>query len=138
MSKTKLHKTLQAVWYAAGPAQYLMYGIWCIVISGMFHLEGGYQLLSTAWKFLGFAIFISTIWGSLRQKMILILISTLLAIAVGAVYTTHAVMFTNGDVIRAATQSHYMSIFVMVVWGYYLANLCSRQKMEFIRAGIDE
>ncbi len=136
--KTKLHQTLEAVWYAAGPAQYLMYGVWCIVISGMFHLEGSYQLLATAWKFLGFGIFVVTIWGSLRQKMLLILLSTLLAIVVGAIYTSHAVMFRDGDIIRAATQSHYMSIFVMVVWGYYLANLCSRQRLEFERANINE
>ena len=135
---TKLSKTLEAVWYAAGPAQYLMYGVWAIVISGMFHLEGWYQLLSTAWKFLGFAIILVTIWGSLTQKMWAILLSTILALVIGALYTSHAMMFGDADVIRAATQSHYMAIFVMVGWGYYLANLCARQRLEFKKAGIDE
>jgi len=135
---TKLSKTLEAVWYAAGPAQYLMYGVWAIVISGMFHLDGHLQLLSTAWKFLGFSIFVVTIWGTLRQKMLLILTSTILALAIGALYTSHAVMFGDADHIRAATQSHYMAVFVMVVWGYYLANLCARQSLEFKKAGINE
>lgn len=135
---TKLSKTLEAVWYAAGPAQYLMYGVWAIVISGMFHLEGHLQLLSTAWKFLGFGIFVATIWGTLRQKMLLILASTILALVIGALYTSHAMMFGDADLIRATTQSHYMAVFVMVAWGYYLANLCARQRLEFKKAGIDE
>lgn len=135
---TKLSKTLEAVWYAAGPAQYLMYGVWCIVISGMFHLEGSLQLLPTAWKFLGFIIVLVTIWGTLAQKMWTILISTILALVIGALYTSHAMMFNDGDTIRAAMQSHYMAIFVMVFWGYYLANLCARQRLEFKRAGLDE
>jgi len=136
--KTKLRKTLEAVWYAAGPAQYLMYGVWAIAISGMFHLDGNLQLLATAWKFSGFAIFVVTIWGTLRQKMLLILTSTILALMIGALYTSHAVMFSDADTIRAATQSHYMAIVVMVGWGYYLANLCARQSLEFKKAGIDE
>jgi len=136
--KTKLAKTLEAVWYAAGPAQYLMYGIWTVAISGLFQLEGAYQLLATLWKFIGAAVFFVTIWGSLKQKMLLILLGTLNAIAVGIVVTSKAVMFGDSDIIRATTQSHYMSIFVIVVWGFYLANLCSRQMFEFKRAGIDE
>jgi hypothetical protein len=136
--KTKLHKTLEAVWYAAGPAQYLMYGIWVIVISGLFNLDGNYQLIPTFWKFLGFAIFVATIWGTLRQKMMLILCSTMTAIVVGAVFATKAVMFGDADIMRAATQSHYFSLVIIITWGFYLSNLCSRQMLEFKRAGIDE
>lgn len=87
---------------------------------------------------MGFAIIVVTIWGSLAQKMWMILLSTILALFIGGLYTSYAMMFDDPDVIRAATQSHYMIIFVMVCWGYYLANLCARQRLEFERAGVDE
>lgn len=135
---SKLHKTLEAVWYAAGPAQYLMYAIWTVVISGMFHLHGSWQLLSTCWKMVGVVIFVVTIWGTLAQKQYAILSGTILSLIVGAVYTSKAMMFSDGDTIRAAMQSHYMAIFVMVFWGFYLANLCARQRMEFDRAGLTD
>jgi len=136
--KTKLQSTLEAVWYAAGPAQYLMYGVWTIVVSGMYHLEGDYQLLSTLCKFIGFFIIVGTIWGTLEHKKKLILASVMNAVMVGSVYTTHAMMFEDPDVLRAATQAQYMTLVVLVFWGFYLANLAARQQLEFARNAIHE
>lgn len=137
MSK-KLRHALEAFWYGTGLAQFLMYGVWTVVASGMFALDGGWQLLATAWKVVGALIFAATIWGTMQQKQTLILLGTMLSIMVGAVYTSKAVVFSDVDVLRGATQSHYMVIVVLVAWGFYLANLCSRQRMEFKRMGISD
>jgi len=135
----KLRRTLEAVWYAAGPAQFLMYAVWTVVVSGMFSLEGSWQLLATVWKMLGALVFAATVWGTLRQKQALILASTMVALIVGAIYTSKAMMFMgDADTLRGATQSHYMVVMVLVAWGFYLANLCSRQMMEFKRMGIGD
>ena len=136
--KTKLQATLEAVWYAAGPAQYLMYGVWTTVVSGMYHLEGDYQLLATLWKLIGFSTVVGTIWGTLQQKKLLILASVMNAVLVGSIYTTHAVMFEDPDTLRAATQAQYMTLVVLIVWGFYLANLAERQQLEFARNFTDE
>ena len=136
---TKFRKTLEAVWYAAGPAQFLMYGIWVIVLSGMFGLQDGWQLLATLWKFLGVLVFAITIWGTIRQKQLVMVACTILAIVVGAVYTSKSMHLSlNTDMHRGMTQSHYMVLAVFVIWGFYLANLCSRQLMEFDRMGMKD
>jgi hypothetical protein len=134
----KLRRTLEAVWYAAGPAQFLLYGFWTVIVSGLVPLDDVWQLIPTTWKFNGVLIVAFTIWGSLRQKKILILIATFQSIVVGAVFTSKAVVFTDVDIVRAATQSHYMILFLLVFWGFYLANLAARQEMEFKRVGVDE
>lgn len=138
---TKLNKTLQAVWYAAGPAQYLLYGIWTVVISGLFPLDGAYQLLPTVWKFNGALIVVATIWGGMQHKQFVILANTFLAIMVGSVYTAKAAMVAmtvDADTLRGTTQSHYMALALLVAWGFYLANLVSRQRLEFARAGLSD
>lgn len=136
---TKLRKTLEAVWYAAGPAQYLLYGTWTVVISGLFSLDGAYELLPALWKLNGALIFVSTIWGTMAQKQYTILINTFFAILVGSVYSVKAAMFNvDVDVLRGATQSHYMSLALLVAWGFYLANLVARQRLEFKKAGLSE
>lgn len=136
----KLVKTLESVWYAAGPAQFLMYGVWVVVLSGMFGLDGTWQLLCTFWKFMGAFVIVTTVWGTLKQRQLVMLLSTLTAVVVGSVYTSRAMVFVDVDVNihRAMTQSHYMVIAVLVIWGYYLANLTSRQIMEFKKAGISD
>jgi hypothetical protein len=137
---TKFKRTLEAVWYAAGPAQFLMYGVWVIAVSGMFSLVDGWQLLATTWKFMGATVFAVTIWGTLKQKQLAILSCTITTVVVGAVYTSKAMHFTEIDLDthRAATQSHYMVIVVLVAWGFYLANLCARQQLEFDKMGIKD
>lgn len=137
MSK-KLRHALESFWYGTGMAQFLMYGVWTVVASGMFALDGSWQILATAWKFVGALIFAATIWGTMQQKQTLILLGTMLSIMVGAVYTSKAMVFDDVDVLRGATQSNYMVIVVLVAWGFYLANLCSRQRMEFKRMGISD
>lgn len=136
---SKFSRTLEAVWYAAGPAQFLIYGVWVVVVSGMFSLQDGWQLLATAWKFMGATVFAVTVWGNLKQKQASILVCTITTMVVGAVYTSKAMHFGDLDLDthRAATQSHYMVIVLLVAWGFYLANLCSRQRMEFERMGIN-
>lgn len=135
---SKLNKTLEAVWYAAGPAQFLLYGAWTVIVSGLFPLEDYWQLVPTIWKMNGALIIAVTIWGKLVHKKWTILFNAFLAIIVGSVFTSKAVMLADADIIRAATQSHYMILFLIVFWGFYLANLASRQSMEFRRAGVDE
>jgi len=135
---SKLQKTLDAVWYAAGPAQFLLYGLWTVIVSGLFPLEDYWQLLPTVWKMNGALIVAVTIWGNLAQKKWTILLNTFLAIIVGSVFASKAVMLADADIIRAATQAHYMILFLIVFWGFYLANLAARQSMEFRRAGVDE
>lgn len=134
MSK-RLRYVLEAIWYAEGSAQFLTYGIWVIILSGMFSLTGVWELLAAIWKLEGLAVVVATVWGSLRIKQALILLSAMTAIAVGAVFTTKAAML-DVEILRGATQSHYMTIAVLVAWGFYLANLCSRQRMELSRMGV--
>jgi hypothetical protein len=136
---TKFKRTLEAVWYAAGPAQFLMYGVWVSVLSGMFGLQDGWQLLATFWKFLGALVFAITIWGTLRQKQLIMVVCTIMSVVVGAVYTTKSMHLSlDMDMHRGMTQSHYMVLVVFVVWGFYLANLCSRQLLEFERMGMKD
>ena len=134
----KLRKALDGVWYAAGPAQFLMYGVWTVVLSGMFALDGWWILLASMWKLVGALVFVATIWGNMKQKQMLLLFSTMMSILVGAVYSSKAMSFNDIDTLRGATQSHYMVLVVLVAWGFYLANLCSRQRMEFKAMGISD
>jgi hypothetical protein len=140
----QLTKTLEAVWYAAGPAQYLLYGLWTIVVSGNFVLDGWHVMFPVIWKLNGVAVILITVWGSMRAKQYVILLNAMIAIAVGAIYTSCAIMVgaqigaADIDYLRGSTQSNYLSLVLMVVWGYYLANLVSRQRMEFRKVGIDE
>jgi hypothetical protein len=138
MMDKRLRKTLESVWYSTGQAQFLMYGVWVIVLSGMFSLEGWWQLLATWWKLVGVLVFLATIWGSLRQKQLSILVCTITTVVVGAVYTSKGMSIGDVDIHRAATQSHYMVVVVLVTWGFYLANLCSRQMMAFEKMGIGD
>lgn len=129
----KLRETLMAIWYAAGPAQYIAFGLWTIVISGFFPLNDAMALMSAVWKICGMGIVILTIWGSMEAKRMAILIGTLFSVAVGAMYMTRFGVFMDGDELRAAMQSRLMAVFLMVAWGYYLANLCTRQIYELRR-----
>lgn len=138
----QLTKTLEAVWYAAGPAQYLLYGLWTVIVSGTFVLDGWHIIFPVVWKLSGVAVIAVTIWGSMRAKQYVILANTLMAIMVGAIYTSCAIMVGKQidaqdiELLRGSTQSHYLSLVLMVSWGYYLANLVSRQRIEFGKAGI--
>lgn len=131
----KLRETLKAVWYAAGPAQYLAFGLWTIVASGLFPLTDAMAVIAAFWKFTGFAIIVLTIWGSPEAKRMAILVGTLFSVAVGAMYMTRFGDFMDGDELRAAMQSRLMAIVLLTGWGYYLANLCTRQIYELRRLG---
>lgn len=131
----KLRETLKAVWYAAGPAQYLAFGLWTIVASGLFPLTDAMAIVAAFWKFTGFAVIVLTIWGSMEAKRMAILIGTLFSVAVGAMYMTRFGVFMDGDELRAAMQSRLMAIVLLTGWGYYLANLCTRQIYELRRLG---
>lgn len=131
----RLRETLKAVWYAAGPAQYLAFGLWTIVASGLFPLTDAMAIIAAFWKFTGFAIIVLTIWGSMEMKRMAILIGTLFSVAVGAMYMTRFGVFMDGDELRAAMQSRLMAIVLLTGWGYYLANLCTRQIYELRRLG---
>ena len=113
----RLRETLKAVWYAAGPAQYLAFGLWTIVASGLFPLTDAMALIAAFWKFTGFAIIVLTIWGSMEAKRMAILIGTLFSVAVGAMYMTRFGVFLDGDELRAAMQSRLMAIFLLTGLG---------------------
>lgn len=134
----RLRSALEAIWYAEGSAQFLIYGVWVIVLSGLYSLTGAWELLAAIWKLEGLALLVATVWGSLRTKQALILLTVMTAIGVGAVFTTKAAMLTDGNILRGATQSHYMTIAVLVAWGFYLANLCSRQRLELSKMGVSD
>lgn len=126
----RFRSTLHEIWYASGQAQILLFGLWSTVVSGLYQLEGNWILLCSAWKLLGFIIASSIVWSKTKCKQYLVLASVFLALIVGAVFTTKAVEITDPDILRGATQSHYFIIVLIVIWGFYLANLMSRQLLE--------
>ena len=129
----KLRETLMAAWYADGHAQYLTFGIWIILVSGLFPLSGGLAIVAMMWKLLGVAIILLTIWGTMEMKRSAILIGTLFSLGVGAMYMSRFGLFMDGDELRAVMQTRLMIVALLVAWGYYLANLCTRQIYEMRR-----
>lgn len=98
-----------------------------MTVSGFFNLTGYYQIIPTLWKFAGFACLVVTIWGSLAHKRKAILVCVGFAILTASVYSRTAVQLPDEFAVRGLAQSQYMSVFVLIAWGYYLANLYSRQ-----------
>lgn len=115
---------------ASGRQQFVMYGIWTVVVSGLFQLEDAWQLISTTWKFFGAFVVYAAIFESLWLTKYFLLLCNFTAVATGAVFTSKAMQFRDGEILRAATQSHYFVILIVAVWGFYLANLCQRQIWE--------
>lgn len=132
----KLRETLRAAWYADGHAQYLTFGIWIILVSGLFPLSGSLAIVAAIWKFLGFVIILLTIWGSMEMKRSAILVGTLFSMGIGAMYMTRFGMFMDGDELRSVMQTRLLIVALLVAWGYYLANLCTRQIYELRRINL--
>lgn len=130
MTMTRFKAAINEIWYASGQAQVLLFGLWTIVVSGLYQLEGEWALLAITWKFVGFITASSILWGCTKTKQRLIIACVFNSLLVGAVFTTKAVMIGDQDVLRGTTQSHYFVIILFVFWGFYLANLMSRQMLE--------
>lgn len=126
----RFKSALHEIAYASGQAQILLFGLWSMVVSGIYSLDGDWILLCAWWKFLGFVIASSIVWASTNTKKRLVLCSVMTSLLVGAVFTTKAVQITDPDILRGTTQSHYFILVLMVGWGFYLANLMSRQLLE--------
>ena len=139
---SQINKALQDVWYSTGVSQFFLYGIWTVIISSNFAFSGWYAVIPAVWKFNGVAIIAAIIWCELPVRQLLILANTFLALMVGALYLYSAAV--SGVELRMSVSLHgasagnFMAIFFMVVWGYYLANLISRQRLEMQRAGIED
>ena len=129
----KLRDTLDAVKYAAGPAQFLLFGLFSFVLSGLFLMDNWLTLSATIWKFMGVGIIIATIWGGLAHRRAVMMATVFMIGITGSFYFTTFDMFTDSDELRAAMQTKLMIIFLMLGWGFYLANLISRQVIEFER-----
>lgn len=127
---SRFKSALHEIVYASGQSQILLFGLWTMVISGIYSLDGNWILLGAFWKFLGFLIASSIVWGDGECKKYLVLASVITSLAVGAVFTTKAVQIADPDILRGTTQSHYFILVLMVGWGFYLANLMSRQLLE--------
>ena len=129
----KLRDTLDAVKYAAGPAQFLLFGLFSFVLSGLFLMDSWLTLSATIWKFMGIGIIIATIWGGLAHRRAVMMATVFMVGITGSFYFTTFDMFTDSDELRAAMQTKLMIIFLMLGWGFYLSNLISRQVIEFER-----
>lgn len=110
--------------YASGPAQFILFGVWTIICSGMFPLSGYLPLLAFVWLLTGMLVIVTTL--TLDRKLIraAILSSTALATTTGSIFFTYAL--SGGDM-RSDMQTPTVALIILTLWGLYLGNLCSRQ-----------
>lgn len=129
----RLDETIDAIVHSDSPAQFVLFGLFGFVLSGLFPIEGWLTLSATCWKFLGVACVIVTIWGSLKTRRLVMLITTLSIITTSAFYFTTFGLYDDANELRSAMQSRIMVSFLMIAWGLFLANLITRQIFEFER-----
>ena len=130
---TKLQETLDAVVHSDSPAQFLLFGLFSFVLSGLFPMDSWLTLSATIWKFAGVACVLTTIWASPSVRRLTMLITTISIIVTGAFYFSTFNHFMDSNELRAAMQSRIMIVFAMIGWGLFLANLVTRQMLEIDR-----
>lgn len=130
---TKLQNILDSVAHSDSPAQFLLFGLFSFILSGLFPMDSWLTLSATVWKFLGVGCVISTIWATLPTRRLVMLITTMTIIVTGAFYFSTFNMFHDSNELRTAMQSRIMIVFIMIAWGLYLANLVTRQMLELDR-----
>lgn len=130
---SRLDETIDAIVHSDSPAQFVLFGLFGFVLSGLFPIEGWLTLSATFWKFSGVACVIVTIWGSLKTRRLVMLVTTASIIVTSAFYFTTFGLYENQNELRSAMQSRIMVSFLMTAWGLFLANLITRQIFEFER-----
>lgn len=124
MPKSSIQKIYNEFRFANGPSQFILHGVWTIISSGLFPLSGYLPILTLIWLVSGLITITTTF--TLNRKIIRmsILISTALAVTTGSMFFSYALL--GGDM-RSDMQSATIALFVLIIWGLYLGNLCSRQ-----------
>ena len=130
---TKLQEILDSVAHSDSPVQFLLFGLFSFVLSGLFPMDSWLTLSATVWKFLGVGCIVATIWAALPTRRLIMLITTMMIIVTGAFYFSTFNMFDDSNDLRTAMQSRIMIVFLMIAWGLYLANLVTRQILELDR-----
>lgn len=127
---TRLQETLDAVVHSDSPAQFLLFGLFSFVLSGLFPMDSWLTLSATVWKFSGVGCIIATVWSGLPIRRAVMLFTTMSIIVTGAFYFSTFNHYVDSNELRTAMQSRIMIIFSMIAWGLFLANLVTRQLLE--------
>jgi len=127
---TRLQQVLDSVVHSDSPAQFLLFGLFSFVLSGLFPMDSWLTLSASLWKFAGIGCILATIWASQAVRRAAMLVTTMLIIVTGAFYFSTFSMFDDSNDLRAAMQSRIMIVFLMTAWGLFLANLITRQILE--------
>lgn len=127
---TRLQETLDAVVHSDSPAQFLLFGLFSFVLSGLFPMDSWLTLSATVWKFSGVGCIIATVWSGLPFRRAVMLFTTMSIIVTGAFYFSTFNHYVDSNELRTAMQSRIMIIFSMIAWGLFLANLVTRQLLE--------
>lgn len=130
---TRLQETLDAIVHSDSPAQFLLFGMFSFVLSGLFPMDSWLTLSATVWKFAGVVCIITTVWASHATRRLVMLVTTMSIIVTGAFYFSTFNMFDDSNELRTAMQSRIMIVFIMIAWGLFLANLVTRQLLELQR-----
>lgn len=130
---TRVQETLDAVVHSDSPAQFLLFGLFSFVLSGLFPMDNWLTLSATIWKFAGVACIVATIWWSPAMRRRIMLLTTMSIIVTGAFYFSTFNMFDDSTDLRTAMQTKIMIVFSMIAWGLFLANLVTRQMLEMDR-----
>jgi hypothetical protein len=130
---TRVQETLDAVVHSDSPAQFLLFGLFSFVLSGLFPMDSWLTLSATVWKFAGVACVIATIWWSPAARRRVMLLTTMSIIVTGAFYFSTFNMFDDSNALRSHMQTKIMVVFSMIAWGLFLANLVTRQMLEMDR-----
>jgi len=129
----RVQETLDAVVHSDSPAQFLLFGLFSFVLSGLFPMDSWLTLSASVWKFAGIACIVATIWWSPAARRRVMLLTTMSIIVTGAFYFSTFNMFDNSTELRTAMQTKIMIVFSMIAWGLFLANLVTRQMLEMDR-----
>lgn len=130
---TRVQETLDAVVHSDSPAQFLLFGLFSFVLSGLFPMDSWLTISASVWKFAGIGCILTTVWASHATRRLMMLVTTMSIIVTGAFYFSTFNMFDNSNELRAAMQSRIMIVFIMIAWGLFLANLVTRQMYELDR-----
>jgi len=127
---TRLQQVLDSVVHSDSPAQFLLFGLFSFVLSGLFPMDSWLTLSASLWKFAGIGCILATIWAGQAVRRAAMLVTTMLIIVTGAFYFSTFSVFDDSNDLRAAMQSRIMVVFLMTAWGLFLANLITRQILE--------
>lgn len=130
---SRLQETLDSVVHSDSPAQFLLFGLFSFILSGLFPMDSWLTLSATIWKFAGVACIVTTIWSPHSVRRLVMLVTTMSIIVTGAFYFSTFNAFEDSNELRAAMQSRIMIVFLMIAWGLFLANLVTRQIFELDR-----